>query len=185
LGTARGPLIISNIFLSTALIYLASEHVGCVEESIEDGEIIVVDDCQERVYGAFRPAALISNIAVISGLLGATLMPLAGAVVDYTAYRWHVGVFSALALIVLQACQIGINSNTWFYMAIGQALAWFCFNVQFLATYAYLPTITRLVTERTMTRCKEECTAFVYCLVPKISQLTLPPGTRHKYHRCP
>jgi len=59
---------------------LASEHVGCVEESIEDGEIIVVDDCQERVYGAFRPAALISNIAVISGLLGATLMPLAGAV---------------------------------------------------------------------------------------------------------
>lgn len=142
----------SNIFLSTALIYLASESVGCVEED-SDGVMVIVEDCDERAYGVFRPSALITNVAVIAGFLSSTLMPLAGAIVDYTDYRWHVGVVSAIALIVLQACQIGTNSATWFYMSIGQAFAWFFFDVQFLATYAYLPSITGQVTERAMTKC--------------------------------
>lgn len=118
----------SNVFLSTALIYLASEEVGCVEEV--DGKMEIVEDCPERVYGAFRPAALITNIAVISGLLSALFMPLAGAVVDYTSHRWTTGVVSAILITVVQVIQVGTNSNTWFPMAILQAITGCFYQIQ-------------------------------------------------------
>ncbi|CAB9520832.1 expressed unknown protein [Seminavis robusta] len=152
LGTARGPIVMSNIFLSTALIYLASEQVGCLETTPE-GETQVVEDCEERVYGVFSPAALITNIAVISGLLAACLMPIAGAIVDYTAHRWTTGVVSALLITIIQIIQIATNSSNWFPMAILQAVAGCFYQIQVLATWAYLPDIARQVNnETTMTR---------------------------------
>lgn len=150
LGTGRGPLIMSNIFLSTGLIFLASEEAGCLEEG-EDGELLATEICEGRAYGV-RPASLITSIAVIAGFLSAALMPLAGAIVDCTPYRWHVGVLSAIALILIQAAQSVLNSSTWFCMSILQAFAWFFFDVQFMCSYAYLPSITAAVTEETMTR---------------------------------
>ena len=81
-------------------------------------------------------------------------MPLLGAIVDVTPYRWHMGVLSAVVLVVVQAAQIGLNSNNWFVMAVGQAFAWFFYDVQIVASYAYLPGIARMVSEQTMTSCK-------------------------------
>ena len=158
LGTGRGPLVMSNIFLSTALIYLASETVGCTEEVLnEDNNTTswkVVEDCDEKVYGAFKPAALITNIAVISGVLSALFMPVIGAIVDYTPHRWTVGTISALLIILVQAIQIGTGSQTWFAMSILQALTGFFYQVQVLATYAYLPDISSAVGQKRMTSCK-------------------------------
>ncbi|CAB9507044.1 Vacuole effluxer Atg22 like [Seminavis robusta] len=151
LGTARGPIAMSNIFLSTALIYLASEEVGCVEET-EDGGMQVVENCEERVFGAFRPSALITNIAVISGLMSACLMPLVGAIIDYTPRRWSIGVTSAILITLIQIVQIGTVSSTWFPMAILQAITGFFYQVQMCSTFAYMPEIKREVSTLTMTR---------------------------------
>ena len=158
LGTGRGPLVMSNIFLSTALIYLASEAVGCTEEVLDEDTNTtswqVVEDCDEKVYGLFSPAALISNIAVISGVLSALFMPVIGAITDYTPHRWTVGVVSASLMVLVQAVQIGTGSHTWFFMSILQAITGFFYQVQVLANYAYLPEMSARLGEKTMTGCE-------------------------------
>lgn len=146
LGLARGAIVMSNIFLSTAFIYLASEESGCV-----DDEGAVMEDCDGQVYG-FKPASLIANIAVISGLLSAFLMPVTGAIVDYTPHRRNAGIIAAVLIAIIQGVQIALFSNTWFPMMILQAIAGFLYQVEVLSTYAYLPDIARIVGEKTMTR---------------------------------
>ena len=138
----------SNIFLSTSLIYLASEEAGCL-----DDELTVVEDCNTRVYGML-PVALIANIAVVSGLLSAFLMPLTGAAVDYTPHRRKIGMYSAALVILIQAIQIGTLSETWFAMSVLQGIAGFLYQAQVVSTYSYLPEIARVVGQATMTHCE-------------------------------
>jgi hypothetical protein len=129
LGTGLGPIIMSNVFLSTALIYLASWEVGCLEET-PDGDMEVTDECEERVYGAFRPATLVTNIAVISGVMSALFMPVAGALIDFTSHRWTVGVLSAALVTLIQVIQCFTSSRNWFAMAILQVITGFFYQVQ-------------------------------------------------------
>ena len=138
----------SNIFLSTAFIYLASEDAGCV-----DDEGNVMETCNNKIYG-FKPASLIANIAVISGLLSALLMPFTGAIVDYTSHRRNTGIVAAVLIILIQGAQIALFSSTWFPMMVFQAIAGFVYQVEVLASYAYLPDIARVVGEEAMTRRK-------------------------------
>jgi hypothetical protein len=67
----------SNIYLATSLIYLACKEAGGVD--------LMTDKCVDSdltVHG-MKPSAFISNIALVSGLLSAFLMPVsAGPVCD-------------------------------------------------------------------------------------------------------
>lgn len=121
------------------------EEAGCIDENGN-----AIPDCDNTVHG-FQPPSLIANIAVISGLLSAFLMPLIGAIVDYTPYRRATGIAAAVLLIIIQATQIATISATWFPMAVLQAIAGFVYQVEVLATYAYLPEIARAVGEKIMT----------------------------------
>lgn len=78
-------------------------------------------------------------------------MPILGAVVDATPYRWTVGWMSAVMMMMIQATQIYTTADTWFVMALLQALAGFLYQVQVLAVFAYIPEIARVVGEETMT----------------------------------
>ena len=149
LGIGRGALVMSNIFLSSSFIYLASKDAGCVDEN---GNVFDEDEsCDEKVYG-FSPAALISNIAVISRVLPAYIMPLAGAVIDHTPYRKRVGMMASILMILIQLAQAGTVDATWFAMAVLQAITGFFYQVTVMATYAYLPEIARAVQEIKMTK---------------------------------
>ena len=106
----------SNVFLSTSLLYLASEEAGCIDD--EDN---LITDCPNKVYG-FAPGSLITNVAVISGLLTAFLMPSVGAIIDYTPHRRLVGIITSVLVTLIQAIQIGTVSSTWFAMAILQVI---------------------------------------------------------------
>jgi MFS family permease len=139
----------SNIFLSTSLIFLASEEAGCLNEEGDE----VLDDCDEKVYG-FKPISLISNIAIMTGVLSALFMPIAGAMIDYTPFRRQVGILVALFMVLVQAVQIGTVSSTWFAMAMLQAVAGFLYQIQVLAVYAYLPDIATIVGQQVMTQRK-------------------------------
>ncbi len=81
-------------------------------------------------------------------------MPVIGAIVDYTPHRRATGIAAALFLVLIQGVQIGTVSSTWFPMLILQAIAGFIYQVEVLATYAYLPEIARAVGEKIMTRCE-------------------------------
>lgn len=137
----------SNIFLSTSFIFLASEAAGCLDEKGK-----VADSCENSVYG-MQPASLVANIAVFSGLLSALFMPVTGAMVDYTPHRRLVGYGSAILMMLIQAIQIGTVSRTWFAMAILQGIGGFLYQVNALATYAYLPDMARSFGEKTITEC--------------------------------
>ena len=137
----------SNIFLSTSFIYLASQEAGCLDEETDE----VIDDCDGKVYG-FKPASFVSNIAVISGVLAALFMPLIGAIIDYTPHRKATGIWSAVLIFGIQAAQIGTVLSTWFAMAVLQAIAGFLYQIQVLAVYAYLPEMASIVGEKTMTK---------------------------------
>ena len=136
----------ANIFLSSGLIYLASKEADCLDP--EDSEE-VDGDCENRIHGMV-PSSLITNIAVISGLASAFTMPLTGAIVDFTPYRKHIGLGSALLIAIIQAIQIGTNENTWFYMSILQAIAGWLTQIQVLSQYAYYPEVARQVGETKM-----------------------------------
>mmetsp|Transcript_17058 Transcript_17058/g.36857 ORF Transcript_17058/g.36857 Transcript_17058/m.36857 type:complete len:530 (+) Transcript_17058:80-1669(+) len=137
---ARGGIIMSNIIFSSALIRLASESVGCV--FYDNDDTIETPECSARAYG-FRPTSLITMIAVVSGILSAFLLPIIGAIVDYTPHRRAVGILSAIFITTVQGVQIWLTTTTWFPMAILQAINGFMYMVQVLAVYAYLPDIGR------------------------------------------
>ncbi|CAJ1959513.1 unnamed protein product [Cylindrotheca closterium] len=141
IGAARGSLLGANIFISTSLLYLASEEAGCIDEN----DMTV--GCDNKVYG-FQPSSLITNIAVISGILAAIANPIIGAVVDHTDYRHSVGLYSCIAIVAIQVIQIYTVSSTWFPMAILQAFAAFLYQIVITTTFAYLPEIAFEVGEK-------------------------------------
>ena len=132
----------SNVFLSAAFITLAKRSVGCHD----DDEV-----CTGTVFG-FKPSSLITIIATISGLLSASLLPLIGAIVDYTKHRRLLGKVLSTLIITIQAIQIGTFEPTWFPMAILQAINGFFYQASAVVAYAYLPEIKRAVGETTMTK---------------------------------
>ncbi|KAG7340015.1 vacuole effluxer Atg22 like protein [Nitzschia inconspicua] len=145
LGMGRGGVVMSNIYLAGSLIYLACKESGGVDP--------LTDECEDSdltVRGGMKPSALISNIAIISGLLSAFLMPIFGAIVDYTHHRKLMGIISMAILTTIQGVQIATIESTWFSMAILQAIAGFIYQVQVVSTYAYLPEMAREVGQKRM-----------------------------------
>lgn len=132
----------SNVFLSTAFITLAKRSVGCSDED---------EICEGQVFG-FKPSSLITIIATVSGLLSASLLPVIGAIVDFTKHRRIMGKILAVWIISIQAIQIGTVERTWFVMAILQALNGFFYQASAVVAYAYLPEIKRAVGDATMTK---------------------------------
>lgn len=104
-------------------------------------------DCNAKVYG-FQPSSLITNIAIISGILAAIANPVIGAIVDYTDHRHLVGCYSCIVLVLIQAIQIYTVSSTWFPMAILQAIAGFTYQIVITTTYAYFPELSSEVGEK-------------------------------------
>mmetsp|Transcript_24425 Transcript_24425/g.45517 ORF Transcript_24425/g.45517 Transcript_24425/m.45517 type:complete len:531 (+) Transcript_24425:237-1829(+) len=145
LGLGRGGVVMSNIFLASALIHLACDEIGGI-----DPETNQCTNEQGATTHGMRPSTLITNIAVISGLLAAFFMPVFGAVIDYTSHRKLLGVGSAVFLTLIQATQMATNSTTWFPMAVLQAIAGFVYQIQVVTTYAYLPEMARFVGQNLM-----------------------------------
>eukprot|EP00531_Pseudo-nitzschia_arenysensis_P004484 CAMPEP_0116127188 /NCGR_PEP_ID=MMETSP0329-20121206/6713_1 /TAXON_ID=697910 /ORGANISM="Pseudo-nitzschia arenysensis, Strain B593" /LENGTH=504 /DNA_ID=CAMNT_0003621283 /DNA_START=113 /DNA_END=1627 /DNA_ORIENTATION=- len=145
-GIARGAVSMSNVYLGNALILLACKAAGGANE---EGTMCVKRDVE--IYG-MRPAALLSNIAIASALLSAFMMPPVGAIVDFTPDRKKWGIIMAVLLAVISAIQIGTVENTWFAMAILQAIVFAVYQLELTILYAYFPEIGREVGQGLMNR---------------------------------
>jgi len=146
----NGPLIMSNVFMSAALVTLAKKEVNCYHADDD----IDHDDC-DTVYG-FKPSSLITNIGTIGNLISAFAIPFIGAVIDCTDHRRTVGILAALVTIIIQATQIGTFQSTWFVMAILQTINVFINWVHLLASFSYLPEIAADVGEELMIKYNAE-----------------------------
>jgi MFS-type transporter involved in bile tolerance (Atg22 family) len=146
LSAGRGMLVMSNFYMGSSLLWLASDAAGCFDD---EGNSITEGACENKVYG-FTPSSLVSNIAVIAGLLAAFLMPICGAIVDYTDYRRATGIAVIVVMVAIQGVQIYTVESTWFAMAMLQAVAGFFYELQMVVTYAYMIEIAVAFGERKM-----------------------------------
>jgi len=102
--------------MSSSFIFLPSLEAGCVDPATNK----IMDSCTNTVRG-FQPAALVTNVAVISGALSALFNPVVGAIIDFTPYRLQVGIWTAVFSSLVQGCQIYTVESTWFPMSFLQA----------------------------------------------------------------
>lgn len=100
LSIARGAILISNFYLTSSLIHLACRAAG----GFGPDDVKCVNN-QVEIYG-MKPAALISNMVVISEILFVLFMPVIGAIIDYTTQRRMAGIVTAVMLAVITGIQI-------------------------------------------------------------------------------
>lgn len=83
-------------------------------------------------------------MATISGLGCAFLLPLIGALVDYTPHRKCIAIISALLLTTINASQVEIGKNTIAWQTVGylQVLAAWIYQIHNVTKFAYLPEIS-------------------------------------------
>ena len=110
-------MVISGIFLGTALLECADVAAGC--DITADPITGDIPDCEGRVYG-MKPSSLLAVMGLITGLMAAFTMPIIGAIIDHTDLRWKVGIVSAIALVAINAFQIFLIQDLWLLMAILQ-----------------------------------------------------------------
>lgn len=132
----------AGAFLGTALLRLAKEAAGCETEAPPGSNTI--PDCEGRVYG-IRPSSLLTTYTIVVGIVSAILLPLVGAVVDYTPHRLKVGQWLSVIFCLLIFPQIFVNDQTWFAVAILQIGVAFAGWMQTMVTYAYLPELSNSV----------------------------------------
>jgi MFS transporter, UMF1 family len=132
-STARGPFNQMGGFIGTAILRLATVDAGCKS----------VQTCTNTVRG-LRPSSYLAATSAIVSIVGALLMPIAGAVIDHTRYRKHVGVISAILVVTLTGFEMLISQrrNNWFFILIIDSFQSFFLNVHATASLAYLPDLT-------------------------------------------
>lgn len=128
-------------FLGTALLKLAKEEAGCeTEPSPETGK---VPECEGRVYG-IRPSSLLTTYTIVVGIVSAALLPLMGAIVDYTENRRLVARVTSVTICVLMFPQMFVNEDTWIAVAFLQIAVAFAGWAQTMVSHAYLPELTNV-----------------------------------------
>eukprot|EP00970_Alexandrium_tamarense_P011852 scaffold2578_cov197-Alexandrium_tamarense.AAC.18 len=127
----RSVSFIGNaVFVGTAVIHLARIDAGC---EVEDNE------CTGRTSYGIRPSSFLSLYSVIVGLASSALLPLLGAIVDYTSHRRAVGKLSAVVYCALLVPMIFISTTTWFPTCIVLIFSAFVGWIHSGVAFAYLP----------------------------------------------
>jgi UMF1 family MFS transporter len=138
--TGRTVAVIGlGAFLAPALMNLAKEEAGCETEA-PPGEH-KVPECNETVYG-IKPSSLFTTILTIVAVCSAPLLPLMGAIVDYTPHRRLIGRTVSSLFCATIFPLIFVNEDNWFLMTILFIVAFFIFMFQMVLAYSYLPELT-------------------------------------------
>lgn len=139
-GIARAVSFIgAGAFFGPALIRIAKEAAGCPMEAPE-GETII-PECNEKVYG-IKPSSLLTTYTMIVGVSSACLLPLMGALVDYTPHRLRLTRIVSILFTAMILPSIFLSEENFFGVAIVQIFQSFTGWAQTALTYAYLPELT-------------------------------------------
>lgn len=133
------PFIYAGAFFGTAVINLAKEAAGCETEA-PPGETLI-PECNETIYG-IRPSSYLATYTMIVGITSAAVLPLMGAVVDYSNHRLLVGKITTALFLLFTIPQLFVSADNWFVMAVFQVLVSIFGWGQTAITYAYLPELT-------------------------------------------
>ena len=139
-GMARAIQFVgAGAFVGVSLIHIATVNAGCAVE-IPEGETRI-PPCNERVYG-IKPSSVLTTYNMVIGVGSTVLLPLLGAIVDYTPHRLLAGRITSALFVVLMIPQLLISYDTFVLTAILQILISIMGWAQTAITYAYLPELT-------------------------------------------
>jgi len=137
-------LIGIGAFISPALVNLAKLEAGCEIEAppeYAEDETYVLPECTGTVHG-IKPSSLLTIMSSIVGISSAFIIPIMGAVVDYTDKRRYLGrwisVFYSGGILTLAF----LNEDSWFALSIVLLVAVSIGWAQNMLFYAYLPELT-------------------------------------------
>jgi len=129
-GPARAPLFVSYLTLSIAMLEIAFQAAGCTSDGYMtnvNGTALVGDDgefvnCENKTpFLNSRPDSILSNIGVCASLINVFMIPLSGAIVDYSTVRKQVTIGAIFAMWVANLVQAFLSDSTWRYIAVLQA----------------------------------------------------------------
>jgi MFS-type transporter involved in bile tolerance (Atg22 family) len=126
-------------FVVPALLYFATLEAGC-EVELAEGET-VLPECNETVYG-LKPSSMITTLASILSLCVAVLIPLMGAIVDYTNHRRRIGRWITFFVCCSALPQLFISEETWFPLTICLLITTTSAMGHTLVLHAYLPDVS-------------------------------------------
>lgn len=129
----------AGAFFGTALLRIAKESLGCATEPLE-GET-EVPECVGRVLG-IKPSSLLTTYTMVIGVTSATLLPLMGAIVDYTRHRLLFGRIASALFCLSMFPSIFLNEQNFLIMAVIQVISSFVGWAQTELSHAYLPELT-------------------------------------------
>ncbi|CAB9517833.1 Major facilitator superfamily [Seminavis robusta] len=128
-----------GIFVVPAALELAKKEAGCATEVPEGMDEI--PECYGEVYGV-KPTSFFTVISTIVGLAAAFVIPLAGALVDYTPHRRLLGRIFSFAFTILILAPAFLNEQTWFVVSIVIMVNLVISMAQGMLFNAYLPELT-------------------------------------------
>ena len=139
-------LIGFGAFISPALLTLAKRQAGCETGpppglSEEEKEAYAIPECTGTVYG-FKPSSLLTIMGSIVGIASAFIVPVMGAVVDYTSHRRLIGRWCSGMYSILIFTLVFLNDDSWFVLAVVVLIAVSIGWAQQMLFYAYLPELT-------------------------------------------
>lgn len=126
-------------FFSTSLLILAKEAAGC-ETEIPPGET-EPPECDGRILG-MRPSSLLTVYSIITGLVGAVVAPVMGALIDFTNHRLTIARAFVIGITLLHIPSIFISSKIWMLVAICQVISALLGQWTNTIRYSYLPELT-------------------------------------------
>ena len=133
-GPARAPLFVSYLTLSIAMLEIAFKSAGCTADGYEpanathptvplmDASGELVNCGRKTAFLNSRPDSILSNIGVCASLINIFMIPLSGAIVDYSTIRRQVAIGSLGLMWLANAWQSFLSMHNWTIMAVLQAV---------------------------------------------------------------
>lgn len=128
---ARGPINQSGSFVGSAMIRLAAQQAGGIDN---------------KVYG-IRASSVLTVGSIIVGVTAGVTMPFVGALVDHTNHRKAMGSISAIVIVIAVAFQLMLSPDTWLAVFILETIGGYFLIMHQVCTMAYLPDLTHDLTE--------------------------------------
>ena len=135
---ARATMYLVGIFVGPALLELASSQAAAEAscDTVEGDRDSCIEGGEARVYG-FKPSSLLTNMGMVASLFSALTLPPTGAIIDYTHYRRHLGMYTAVGLTVIKLVELSLNQSTWFTVSCLQIVSGVLFQIHTTVVYAY------------------------------------------------
>ena len=133
-GPARAPLFVSYAILSVAMLEMAFRSAGCTADGYAtngngtalevDGELQNCDTTTNIGFLEMKPDSLLSNISVVASLVNIVIIPMAGAIVDYSTYRKQVCIGAITVMWCVNLFQTFLGERTWRIIALCEVTIW-------------------------------------------------------------